>query len=189
MEPLLLQKFPSVRIQEQEWSWTQLCARMHIHWTKKLAREDKNLSDTGERGGKRRCVNRKEGSQTGSSNWKCSSTLPLSLSPPLSRSFSHSLSLGLCLSLFLWHLCRVGPALSMHSSCVCLSTRPPPPCWHRQREARKKRRWGQGLPHKTKVAPIEAKPPHTLQIFTPYTHIHTAPFLHLFVWFLSLHLI
>lgn len=32
---------------------------------------------------------------------------------------------------------------------------------------------GLGLAHQTKVAPIEAQAPHTLQIFTPYIHMHT----------------
>lgn len=132
---------------------------MHTHWTKKVCqRQNKNLQGW-EKGG--HCSVRVPRHGT---NWKCSSSLSL-------------FGIGsMSVSLSLWHLCGVGPARSIHSSCVCLSSRPPPPYWHRQSEARKKSRWGQGLPHKTKVPPIQAKPPRTLQIFTPYTHIHTAPF-------------
>lgn len=58
----------------------------------------------------------------------------------------------------------------MHSSCVCLSTRRPLPLVGIDRERKK---GGGGFTYKTKVAPIEAKAPNTLQIFTPYTHKRT----------------
>lgn len=60
----------------------------------------------------------------------------------------------------------------MHSSCVCLSTRRPLPLVGIDRE-RRREGGGRGLTYKTKVAPIEAKAPNTLQIFTPYTHKRT----------------
>lgn len=84
-------------------------------------------------------------------------------------SLSSSLSLGLCLA------SQWGGTSSLYALQLRLSVNrsTPPPCWHRQRATRKKRR-GQGLTHQTKVAPIEAKAPNTLQIFTPYTHTHSS---------------
>lgn len=126
---------------------------------------------------------KKEGFQTGSSNWKCSSTLsvPLSLSLSLSGSVYVSRSIS---GIFVgWdQLCLCTPAAS-----VCQPVHLPLIGTDRERQG-KIGSGGRGS-HKTKVAPIEAKAPHTLQIFTPCTHIHTASFLHLFVPFLSLHLI
>lgn len=157
------------------------CALAHTHThtqQKKLARERTKTSGAERKGGKRRCLNRKEGSQTGSRSCVAalplsSSFLSLSLFLSLSASLPLSVSLGLCLSLYLWHLSGVGPAPFMHSSCVCLSTHQPLLLVGIDRERRgKSRGWG-GLTHNTKVAPTEAMAPHTLRIFTPYTHTCT----------------
>lgn len=139
--------------------------RAHTQSTekKKLARERTKTSRAERKGGKRRCFNRKEGSQTGSRSWKSSSSPSLTL--PLFLSLSHWV--------YVWHLTGVGPAPSIHSSCVCLSTHRPLPLVGLDEE--KEKMWGgrQGFTHKTKVAPFEAKAPGTLQIFTPCTHTCT----------------
>lgn len=146
-----------------------VCMHTHTLNKKKVSqreRENKNLQGRekgGERGG---VLIKKEGSQTGSSNWKCS-TLSVLRSLSLSLSHwvyvSHSIA-GIFVGWDQLRLCT--PAASVcqpvHLPLVGIDT-----------ERRGKRGSGGRGSHKTKVAPIEAKAPHTLQIFTLYTHTYT----------------
>lgn len=97
------------------------------------------------------------------------------------------------ISLCLWHLSGVGPAPSMHSSCVCLSTRRPLPLVGIDTGREGKRGEGggtRGSHTKQKLPLLKRRHPILCKFLHPiHTHAHTAPFLQLFVSFLSLHLI
>lgn len=125
-------------------------------------RENKKTGGLREKRG-RGGVNREEA--TGSRSWRSSS--PGSHSPLLCPSHW----------VHVWHLTGVGPAPSMHSSCVCLSSHQPPPPFSTDRAWRRKRGECGGLRRggshrKTKVAPIEANAPDTPQ-FLHNTHTYT----------------
>lgn len=114
-----------------------------------------------------------------------------SLSISLTCSLTHSLSLIGSMSLALSLASYWGGTSSLYALQLRLSVKPstPPPCWHRQRESEEKEEEGvgeQGLTHITKVAPTEAKAPHTLQIFTPSTHTHSSMHTQLLFFFSSL---
>lgn len=138
-----------------------LHARTHSLNKKKLARERTKSSGAereGERGGV--SIERRVPRQAAGAGSVAALSLLLSL--------SHWV--------YVWHLSGVGPAPSMLSSCVCLSNRRPLPLVGIDRERRGKRRGVggvQGLTHQTKVGPIEAKAPNTLQIFT-HTRTHSS---------------
>ena len=143
--------------------------RAHTQSTekKKLARERTKTSRAERKGGKRRCFNRKEGSQTGSRSWKSSSYPSLTL--PLFLSLSHWV--------YVWHLTGVGPAPSIHSSCVCLSTHRPLPLVGLDEE--KEKMWGgdRGSHTKQKLPLLRLRHPVLCKFLHPaHTHAHTAPF-------------
>lgn len=146
-------------------NWT-VCIRARTHSVnkKKLARERTKTSRAERKGGKRRCVNRKEGSQTGSRSWKSSSSPSLPLPLPLSH------------WVYVWHLTGVGPAPSIHSSCVCLSTHRPLPLVGLDEE-KEKIGGGRGSHTKQKLPLLRLRHPVLCKFLHPaHTHAHTAPF-------------